>query len=51
MKHFKGIPVMEKETITYFIYMVKSERNKLDSNRPQQEGTGGGGGGEYLDRY
>ncbi len=47
MRHFKGIPVQEKETITYFIYMVKAERNKLDNNRPQE----GPGGGEHLDRY
>lgn len=29
-KHFKSIPVDEKEIITYFIYMVKTNGNKLD---------------------
>ncbi len=32
-KHFKGIPVNEKEVITYFLYTVKTEGNKLDNNR------------------
>jgi len=45
MRHFKTIPVSEKEIVTYFIYTVKSERNKLDNNRPE------GSGGEYPDRY
>lgn len=30
MKHFKTLPVKEKETLTYFIYMIKSNSNKLD---------------------
>uniref|UniRef100_A0A1A9UZI0 Histone deacetylase complex subunit SAP30 Sin3 binding domain-containing protein n=1 Tax=Glossina austeni TaxID=7395 RepID=A0A1A9UZI0_GLOAU len=30
MKHFKTIPIKEKEIITYFVYMVKSNSNKLD---------------------
>uniref|UniRef100_A0A1B6CVL7 Histone deacetylase complex subunit SAP30 Sin3 binding domain-containing protein n=1 Tax=Clastoptera arizonana TaxID=38151 RepID=A0A1B6CVL7_9HEMI len=30
MKHFKTIPVSEKETLTYFFYTVKSNSNKLD---------------------
>lgn len=30
MKHFKTIPIKEKEILTYFIYMVKSNSNKLD---------------------
>lgn len=30
MKHFKTIPVIEKEALTFFIYMVKSNSNKLD---------------------
>jgi hypothetical protein len=30
MKHFKTIPVVEKEALTFFIYMVKSNSNKLD---------------------
>lgn len=29
-KHFKTIPVSEKETLSYFFYMVKSNGNKLD---------------------
>jgi histone deacetylase complex subunit SAP30 len=45
MRHFKTIPVSEKEIVTYFIYTVKSERNKLDNNRPD------GSGSEYPDRY
>ncbi|XP_011198020.1 PREDICTED: histone deacetylase complex subunit SAP30 homolog [Bactrocera latifrons] len=36
MKHFKTIPIKEKETITYFVYMVKSNSNKLD----QKNGIG-----------
>lgn len=36
MKHFKTIPIKEKEIITYFIYMVKSNSNKLD----QKNGIG-----------
>jgi len=35
MRHFKTIPVQEKEIVTYFIYMVKAERNKLDNTRPE----------------
>ncbi|XP_012555655.1 histone deacetylase complex subunit SAP30L isoform X1 [Hydra vulgaris] len=31
-KHFKGISVPEKETITYFIYMVKTQRSKFDQH-------------------
>lgn len=30
MKHFKTIPVVEKEATTFFIYTVKSNSNKLD---------------------
>ncbi|OWR48150.1 sap30 [Danaus plexippus plexippus] len=29
-KHFKTLPVDEKEIVTYFIYMVKTKGNKLD---------------------
>lgn len=36
MKHFKSIPIKEKEILTYFIYMVKSNANKLD----QKNGIG-----------
>lgn len=41
LKHFKALPVKEKECLTYFIYMVKTNSNKLD----QKNGVGGGGGG------
>lgn len=54
MRHFKTIPVMEKETVTYFIYMIKSEKNKLDNpNRPNEQSAGGNGGSnsEFLERY
>ena len=30
LKHFKSIKVNEKEAIAFFLYMVKSGRNKLD---------------------
>lgn len=30
MKHFKTIPVKEKDIVTYFIYTVKTNSNKLD---------------------
>lgn len=36
MKHFKTIPIKEKEILTYLIYMVKSNSNKLD----QKNGIG-----------
>ena len=29
-KHFKTIPVAEKEALSYFIYTVKTNSNKLD---------------------
>jgi len=29
-RHFRSIPVNEKEAITFFIYMVKCNKNKLD---------------------
>lgn len=29
-RHFKTLPVPEKETVTYFIYMVKTKNSKLD---------------------
>lgn len=37
-RHFRNIPVNEKETLSYFIYMVKSSKSRLD-----QKGDGGGG--------
>ncbi|GLV35168.1 SIN3-associated polypeptide 30 [Carabus blaptoides fortunei] len=30
MKHFKSIPVKEKDILTFFIYTVKSNSNKLE---------------------
>ncbi|XP_030766559.1 histone deacetylase complex subunit SAP30 homolog [Sitophilus oryzae] len=30
MKHFKTIPVKEKDVVTFFIYTVKTNGNKLD---------------------
>lgn len=30
MKHFKTIPVIEKEALSFFIYTVKTNANKLD---------------------
>lgn len=30
MKHFKTIPVVEKEALSFFIYTVKNNANKLD---------------------
>ncbi|KAG7174368.1 histone deacetylase complex subunit SAP30-like [Homarus americanus] len=30
MKHFKTVPVAEKECLTYFIYMIKANRSKFD---------------------
>lgn len=40
MKHFKTIPIKEKEILTYFIYMVKSNSNKLDQkNNTSNEAT------------
>jgi len=39
-KHFKTIPIKEKEILTYFIYMVKSHSNKLDQkNGLSNDGT------------
>ncbi|XP_043347335.1 histone deacetylase complex subunit SAP30L isoform X2 [Dermochelys coriacea] len=29
-RHFRNIPVNEKETLSYFIYMVKSNKSRLD---------------------
>lgn len=39
MKHFKTIQIKEKEVLTYFMYMVKSNSNKLD----QKNGIGNDG--------
>lgn len=39
MKHFKTIQTKEKEILTYFIYMVRTNSNKLD----QKNGIGNDG--------
>lgn len=31
-RHFKTMPIIEKEAITYFVYIVKCKKNKLDHN-------------------
>ena len=33
MHHFKTIPVAEKEALTFFIYMIKTNKSKLDRDR------------------
>ena len=30
MKHFKTIPIVEKEAVSFFFYTVKTNANKLD---------------------
>jgi len=50
-RHFKTIPVTEKETVTYFIYMIKAEKNRLDYPNRSNEAAGNAGGSEYSDRY
>lgn len=37
-KHFRTIPVEEKEALTYFIYMAKNYKNRLDQ-KPNDVGT------------
>jgi len=49
-RQFKTIPVNEKEVVTYFIYTVKTERNKLDSSS-RGDGGNGNASGDYYDRY
>lgn len=36
-RHLRTIPIIEKEAITYFIYMVKMNRNKLDKMDPKSQ--------------
>lgn len=43
-RHLRSIPIIEKEAITYFIYMVRMNRNKLDKMDPKQATTAA-----YLD--
>ncbi len=33
MRHFKTIPVVEKEALTFFIYMIKTNSSKLERDR------------------
>lgn len=33
MRHFKTIPVVEKEALTFFIYMIKTNKSKFDRER------------------
>ena len=35
-RHFRNIPVNEKETLTYFIYMVKSSKTRME---PKADGA------------
>ena len=37
MRHFKTIPVVEKEALTFFIYMVKTNKSKLDNRSGAME--------------
>lgn len=32
-RHFKTIPIVEKEALTFFIYMIKTSKSKLDRER------------------
>ena len=36
-RHMKTIPVAEKEALTYFIYMIKTNKSKLDAPDGEQE--------------
>lgn len=33
MRHFKTIPVVEKDALTFFIYMIKTNKSKLDREK------------------
>lgn len=33
MRHFKTIPVVEREALTFFIYMVKNNKSKFDQKQ------------------
>lgn len=35
-RHFRSMPVSEKEALAYFIYMVKMNKNKLDNKDANQ---------------
>merc|ERR1719282_1459450 len=36
-RHLKTIPVVEKEALTYFIYMVKTKKSRLENPELEQE--------------
>ena len=36
-RHLKTIPVVEKDALTYFIYMVKSKKSRLEQENHQEE--------------
>jgi len=38
-RHFRSMPVNEREALAYFIYMVKMNKNKLDNKDANQAGT------------
>ena len=43
-RHFKTLQVTEKEVLTYFIYMAKNYKSKLDQKSgPAGEGASAGG--------
>ena len=37
MRHFKTIPVLEKEALTYFIYMIKTNSSKFDRDLRRED--------------
>ena len=37
MRHFKTIPVLEKDALTYFIYMIKTNSSKFDRDVNRRE--------------
>ncbi|RZF40910.1 hypothetical protein LSTR_LSTR010994 [Laodelphax striatellus] len=39
MKHFKTIPVNEKETLAYFFYLIKTNGNKFDQKNANGNDT------------
>merc|ERR1711878_140773 len=36
-RHLKTIPVAEKEALTYFIYMIKTKKSRLDNTELEQD--------------
>merc|ERR1719304_129671 len=35
-RHFHTLPVVEKEALTFFIYMIKTNRSKLDGEKGEK---------------